>query len=204
VERPAFLDVKVARNALGIQHDRTVVAVVAHLHPTKGQHIALEAWQRLEAPRPLLILAGGDLYGDVSRSYRDSLRASISQMGLEKDVILLGLVPDMASLYAACDVLVQPALYPEGFGRSTAEAQAAGVPVIATSIGATPELVDDGQSGLLVAPGDPRELAGAVSRVLHDPVLFDRLRSGGIAASERYRPEAHASAIESVYLAVTA
>lgn len=204
VERPAFLDVKVARDALGIQADRAVVAVVAHLHPTKGQHIALDAWQQLKVPRPLLILAGGDLYGDASRSYRASLRASISQMDLEKDVVLLGLVPDMASLYAACDLLVQPALYPEGFGRSTAEAQVAGVPVVATSIGATPELIEDGRSGLLVPPGDACALAEAVSRVLQDPILSERLRSGGIATSERYRPEVHAAAIESVYLAVTA
>ena len=204
VERPATHDVKVARHSLGIQDDRAVVAVIAHLHPTKGQHIALEAWHQLKVPRPLLVLAGGDLYGDASRSYRESLRASISHMDLEKDVVLLGLAPDMASLYAACDLLVQPALYPEGFGRSTAEAQAAGVPVIATSMGATPELIEDGQSGLLVAPGDACALAEAVSRVLQDPILSERLRSGGIATSERYRPEVHAAAIESVYLAVTA
>jgi glycosyltransferase involved in cell wall biosynthesis len=199
-----LLHVKVARNALGIHDDRAVVAVVAHLHPTKGQHIAIEAWQRLKAPRPLLILAGGDLYGDASRNYRGSLRASISRMELEEDVVLMGLVPDMAALYAACDLLIQPALYPEGFGRSTAEAQAAGVPVVATSIGATPELIEDGQSGLLVRPGDASALAAAVSRVMSDPILSSRLRAGGIAASERYRPETHAGAIESVYLAVTA
>jgi glycosyltransferase involved in cell wall biosynthesis len=85
-----------------------------------------------------------------------------------------------------------------------AEAQLAGVPVIATGIGAACELIDDGQSGLLVPPGDPSALAEAVRRVLEDPILSQRLRSGGLAASERYRPEAHAAAIESVYLTVTA
>jgi glycosyltransferase involved in cell wall biosynthesis len=124
-------------------------------------------------------------------------------MGLEEDVILTGLV-DAADLYASCDLILHPALHPEGFGRVMAEAQLAGVPVIATSIGAARELIDDGRSGLLVAPGDASALADAVRRVLEDPILSDQLRSGGLAAGERYRPEVHAAAMESVYRTVTA
>jgi glycosyltransferase involved in cell wall biosynthesis len=174
------------------------------MHPVHGHHIAVAAWRRLTAPRPLLLLAGGDLYGDVSRRYRESLRASISRMGLEEDVILLGLVRDAASLYAASDLVVHPALHPEGFGRVMAEAQLAGVPVVATSIGAASELIDDGRSGLLVPPGDASALGDAVCRVLDDPVLYERLRTGGLAMSERYRPEVHAAAMESVYRMVRA
>jgi glycosyltransferase involved in cell wall biosynthesis len=204
VERPAMLDVEVARETLGIRLGRAVVGVFAHLHPSKGLHIAIAAWRRLATPRPLLLLAGGDLYGDASKNYRESLRESIGQMGLEGDVVLLGLVRDAACLYAACDLIVHPALHPEGFGRSLAEAQIAGVPVVATSIGAATELIEDGRSGLLVPAGDPSALADAVSRVLNDPILSERLRSGGLATSERYRPEAHAAAMESVYRAVAA
>ena len=197
-------DVGDARAALGIRHGGAVVAVAAHMHPSKGHHIAIAAWGRLPTPRPLLLLAGGDLYGDGSKKYQDSLCSSINRMGLEDDVVLLGLVRDPACLYAACDLIVHPALHPEGFGRSMAEAQTAGVPVVATSIGAANELIEHGRSGLLVPPGDVGALANAVSQVLQDPVLYDRLRSGGLATSERYRPEAHAAAMESVYRAVTA
>jgi glycosyltransferase involved in cell wall biosynthesis len=203
VERPAVLDAEVARNRLGIPNGRPVVAVAGHMHPVHGHHIAVEAWQRLQAPRPLLLLAGGDLYGDASKRYRESLHATIGRMGLDEDVRLVGLV-DAADLYAACDLIVHPALHPEGFGRVMAEAQLAGVPVIATSIGAACELIDDGRSGLLVRPDDATALADAVQRVLDDPILSERLRSGGLATSERYRPEVHAAAMESVYRAVTA
>ena len=204
VESPPSLDVELARSSLGIRNGRRVVGVVSHLHPIHGQHIAIAAWQRLAEPRPLLVLAGGDLYGDVSKDYRETLRASIIELGLEDDVVLLGLVSDTSYLYAACDLLVHPALYPEGFGRSMAEAQTAGVPVVATSIGAACELIEDGRSGLLVPPGDASALTDAVSRVLQDPTLSRRLSSGGLATSERYRPEAHAEAMESVYRVVTA
>jgi glycosyltransferase involved in cell wall biosynthesis len=203
VERPTVLDVEVARNRLGIPHGRAVVAVAGHMHPVHGHHIAVAAWLMFAAPRPLLLLAGGDLYGDASKRYLRALRSSIGRMGLEDDVMLLGLV-DAADLYAACDLIVHPALHPEGFGRVMAEAQLAGLPVIATSIGAARELIDDGRSGLLVPPGDASALADAVRRVLEDPILSERLRAGGLAAGERYRPEAHAAAMESVYRAVTA
>jgi glycosyltransferase involved in cell wall biosynthesis len=203
VERPSAVDVEVARDRLGIRQSRKVVAVAGHMHPVHGHHVAVAAWRELTPPRPLLLLAGGDLYGDASREYRESLRVSINQMGLEEDVIVFGLVRDAADLYSASDLIVHPALHPEGFGRVMAEAQLAGVPIVATSIGAACELIDDGRSGLLVPPGDSSALAQAVRRVLEDPVLSERLRSGGLATGERYRPDVHAAAMESVYRTVT-
>src|SRR5205807_999882 len=71
VDPPACLDRRGSRRSLGIPLDRRVAAVVAHLHPTKGQHIALAAWKHLRSPRPLLLLAGGDLYGEASTDYRE-------------------------------------------------------------------------------------------------------------------------------------
>jgi glycosyltransferase involved in cell wall biosynthesis len=190
-----------ARRALELPLDRPVVAVVAHLHPTKGQHVAVEAWQRLKPPRPLLVLAGGDLYGDASRRYRESLRSAIALTGLAGDVMLAGLVRDMPALYAASDLVVHPALYPEGFGRAVAEAQQAGVPVVASSIGAPCELIADGLSGALVPPGDTVALGEAVRHILGTPELYRRLSVGGLAAARRFEPAAHASAVESVYRA---
>jgi glycosyltransferase involved in cell wall biosynthesis len=117
--------------------------------------------------------------------------------------MLVGLVDDMASLYGACDLVVHPALHPEGFGRSIAEAQTAGVPVLATALGGPLELIEDGVSGVLVPPGDAAGLAREVARLVHDPDLRVRLRAGGIAASARYEVPSHAAAVESVYRAVS-
>lgn len=124
-------------------------------------------------------MAGGDLHAGASQNYRGVLRASISRMGLENDVVLLGLVPNAARLYAACDLIIYPALYPDGFGRSTAEAQLAGVAVLATSIGAARVPIEDTRSGLLALAGDASELIDVVSGVLPDPALSGGLRPGG-------------------------
>ena len=204
VDSLPVLDKPAARAALGLPSDRPVVAVLSHLHPTKGQHIAVEAWQRLERPRPLLLLAGGELYGQASTVYGRSLCAMIAGRDLGEDVVLLGLAPDPGQIYAACDLVLQPSLHPEGFGRSLAEAQVAGVPVIATALGAAPELIEHGGSGMLVPPGDVPALAALVERVLGDPQLRSRLRSGGLAQAARYGVQRHAASINSVYRAVTA
>lgn len=203
VEKLAALDSKTCRQVLGLPLDRPIAAVIAHLHPTKGHHVAVAAWEELRQPRPLLVLAGGDLYGQASIDYRRSLEACIVEKGLERDVTLLGLVDDMASLYAACDLVVHPALHPEGFGRSIAEAQSAGVPVLATALGGPLELIEDGVSGILVPPGDAAGLAHEAGRLLHDPDLRSRLRAGGLDAGERYGMSAHAAAVEYVYKAVS-
>ena len=117
--------------------------------------------------------------------------------------MLLGLVDDMARLYGALDLVVHPALHPEGFGRSIAEAQSAGVPVLATALGGPLELIEDGVSGVLLAPGDAPGLAKQVSTLFGDPVLHSRIRVGGLDASQRYGLPEHAAALESVYEAVS-
>lgn len=202
-DRP-LLDRRAARLSLGLAPGRPVVSVVAHLHPTKGHHVVVAAWSDLPPPRPMLLLAGGCLYGDASRNYREGLQRAISACDLEADVLLTGTIPDVERVYAASDIVVHPALYPEGFGRSIAEAQVAGVPVIATRIGAAPELIHQGRTGLLVAPNDTDAVGQMIRRVLDDPALRARLRKGGLAVAARYSVAAHAQAVESVYQAVSA
>jgi glycosyltransferase involved in cell wall biosynthesis len=203
VERSAARDRVTCRRDLGLPSDRQIAGVIAHLHPTKGHHVAVAAWEELDQPRPLLVLAGGDLYGQASVDYRRALDAQIVERGLAGDVLVLGLVRDMPSLYQACDLVLHPALHPEGFGRSIAEAQIAGVPVLATAIGGPLELIADGVSGVLLRPGDATGLAREVARLLRDPVARSRLQAGGLDAGQRYGIPEHAAAVESVYRAVS-
>jgi glycosyltransferase involved in cell wall biosynthesis len=86
---------------------------------------------------------------------------------------------ELVELYAEASVAVVPSLY-EGFSLPAVEAMACGVPLVATTGGALPEVVGtDGDTGLLVAPGDPGELAVALGRVLDDPLLAARLSAAG-------------------------
>jgi glycosyltransferase involved in cell wall biosynthesis len=97
-------------------------------------------------------------------------------------------VVDVVSFMAACDVLVFPTLpeFGEGFGLAALEAIAAGCPVVATPMGSLPEMVVDGVTGILVAPGAVEQLAAALVRLADDPELR---RTLGANASERARTE---------------
>ncbi|MUH49922.1 MAG: glycosyltransferase, partial [Actinobacteria bacterium] len=179
IEPMQFVGRAQARSALGLPLDRRVVVMLAHLHPTKGHDVAVEAWAQLPHPRPLLVLAGGDLYGEASVVYRRELGALITRHNLADDVWLVGLVPEVSTLLSASDLLIHPASYPEGFGRTIAEAQTAGIPVIATNLGGVRELIADGDSGLLFEPSDPSALARLVGEVFSQQALAERLSIGG-------------------------
>ena len=100
----------------------------------------------------------------------DKISAMISELGLEKNVNLLGAVSDAErnNLLATAAVQLMPSRF-EGFGLAAAEAMAAGVPLIAASVGSLPEVVDAPRGGVLVPPDDPKALASATEKLLDDP-----------------------------------
>ena len=102
-----------------------------------------------------------------------------ARRGLGERVLMLGYQP-VPPLLEALDVLVSPS-HTEGISNAILEALTARVPVVATRVGGTPEIVTDDVSGLLVPPNDPAALAAAVARVLDDADLAARLRCGGRA-----------------------
>jgi glycosyltransferase involved in cell wall biosynthesis len=97
------------------------------------------------------------------------LRELIASLGLEARCILTGELPDVRPAYAAMDTLVLPSAQPEPFGGVVLEAMGMGLPVVGTAIGGTPDQIDDGVTGLLVAPADPADLAAKLGRLLQDP-----------------------------------
>ncbi len=87
---------------------------------------------------------------------------------MEDSVQIADLCDDMPAAYKIADVVVHASTEPEGFGRVVAEAMAMGRPVIATDIGAPPEIIEEGRTGWLVPPGDAKALAIAIERELFD------------------------------------
>jgi len=108
-------------------------------------------------------------------------RARADELGIADRVELTGRLSraDLVTEYNRAAVFVSPSLY-EGFGLPAAEAQACGAPVVATTGGALPEVVEDGVSGLLVPPADSRALAAAISRLLNDSAFASRLGEAGV------------------------
>ncbi|MGH2672745.1 MAG: glycosyltransferase family 4 protein [Actinomycetota bacterium] len=153
-----------ARERLGLPPDGAAVGIVGRLVPIKDHETFLRAAVRLLPARDdLTFVVAGD--GED----RAVLEARASEL-LEERVRFLGWVQDLAALYAALDVVVLTSRN-EGTPVSLVEAGAAGRPVVATRVGGVPDVVADGETGILVPPGDPAATAAAIERLLGEPAL---------------------------------
>lgn len=168
---PAAVDLALA--------ERSFLVTVAALTPEKGVDVLLDAAAHLQASHPEITWI---VLGDGPQ--RDRLLARRKALGLEAVVMLPGHVEHPEAVVARARVMVQPSRS-EGFGSSVLEALALGIPVVATQAGGLPESLAAG-GGLLVPPGDPAALAGAVARILDDPALHERLSGDGRAAAEGF------------------
>ncbi len=154
----------------------------------KGQEITLRACaQLIRQGRAVKLCITADPPGASDTGPLEDL---IRTLNLQDAVEWLGVRQDMPALIASMDLVAVPSVYPESFGRSVVEAQAVGRPVVASRVGALAELVEDGQTGLLVPPGDPHALAQALERFMGDASLRARCVEGGRRRVERdYRLE---------------
>jgi glycosyltransferase involved in cell wall biosynthesis len=160
-----------------VQPDARVLLAVCRLEPQKGLDIALRALPEIRAHHPraeLVVLGEGTQRPELER-----LATS-----LQVPVYLLGRVPDVAAWLRRADLLVHPARW-EGFGLALLEAMLASKPVVATNVSSIPEIVTDGETGLLVPPDDAPALADAVIRTLDEP--------GGYGEQGRARAESEFS-----------
>lgn len=169
VERVAVAAPPGLREQLGGNETLPLVLTPARLDDQKGHDTLLEA--AAEVPEATFVLAG-------EGPKRAELEARVAQLGLGERVRFLGRREDVPALLAACDVFCLPSLY-EGSSLAVLEAMAAGIPVVSSAIGGTEELIEDGRSGLLVAPGDAEGLAAALRRLLGDADLRRRLAAKG-------------------------
>lgn len=152
------------------------------LDPTKGIHILIKAFYRIQRryPRLQLVIAGDG-------PERTKLEALVSSLGLDDRAHFLGTVSLSRgmSLLKGADLTAVPSLSEAG-GLVNVEAQAAGCPVVASDVGGIPEYVSDGESGLLFASGDDEALAVKISTLLDDAALREKLIKGGFLHSEKF------------------
>jgi glycosyltransferase involved in cell wall biosynthesis len=194
------------RRELGAADGDLLALLPGRLERSKGQDLAIRACAALarsairRAPIRLVIV-GGTAFG-IEPGYPGALEALAVELGIADRVKFTGFRADLPDLYAAADVVLQPSRNPEGFGLVAAEAQAAGRPVIATAVGGTAEVVVDGETGLLVPPGDERALVSALE-LLSDPT---RRTAMGAAATARPAQTAARAArrLEELYREVVA
>ena len=162
-----------------------LIGILGRLHPSKQVDVLVAAVAQLRPrdERVVLAVVGGDFAGRGFSGYGDELRARAQEV-LGDRVRFAGARSDVAAVVRALDVLVNASVA-EPFGTSLLEAQASGIPVVATASGGAPEFVLDGTTGLLVPPRDPSAMAVAIDRLLDDPGLRRRLAAGGRLQAER-------------------
>ncbi len=165
------------RGELGLSPDVGLVGAVGRLYPEKGYDDLIRAIALLkrDSTRPIVCVIAG--FGPQ----RESLQALIDDLGVAEEVRLVGRRNDVPDVIRALDVAVLSSKR-EGSPLAVMEYMAGAAPIVATAVGGVPELIEDGVHGLLVAPGDPGALAGAIGRLIEDRPLAARL---GAAAHER-------------------
>lgn len=163
------------RRRFGIPPEAWVLGTVANLFARKGYEVMLRALPMIVQASPqtqYLIVGTGDA------DYEMRLRAMVKDAGLEACVHFAGFQESVFACLAAMDLYAHPALM-EGFGIAVLEAMAMKKPVVATTTGGLPEIVQDGETGLLVPPGDADALAQAVIALAQDPARCRQLGEAG-------------------------
>lgn len=147
----------------------------------RGQDVLIRALAlvRRTLPDARCVIAGQPHPRAKDRAFADSLPRLAEELGLDDAVVFVGFVERIADLYAAADIVVNPARFPEPFGRVALEALVAGRPFVGSKVGAIPDVIRDGVDGLLVEPGDSDELAEAIIRLGQDEELRKKLVTQG-------------------------
>jgi glycosyltransferase involved in cell wall biosynthesis len=183
-----------ARKRLGLFPTDFAVAYLGRLHEEKGVEHLVSAFHALLQAHPAarLVLAGDG-------PSRRSLETTVAALRLGPFVRFLGAVADPWPLLAGADIFALPSLW-EGMPNALLEAMAAGLPCVATAVGAVPEMIADGREGFLVPPGDSGELARALIELA---ARLERRQEMGALARRRvedaYRIETTVAGIERLY-----
>ena len=180
------------RKELGWQ-GKFVVGAFGRLSPWKGQHVLIEAVARL--PGVHVAIIGDALFGE--KDYVESLHALVKKNELSDRVQFLGFRRDIPRLMRSVDIIAHTATAPEPFGRVIVEGMLASRPVIATRAGGAMEILRDGETGILVTPGNAEELQKAIIRLKTDSDLLTQLaRQGRQSALSDFSVEKMARSID--------
>lgn len=176
---------------------RPRVAFVGRLAPQKGVSGLVRAAAQLRTPNVQTVLVGDG-------PDRHRLEQEIRALGLADRVQVTGFLAHdrIPAVLANVDVLVMPSVYEE-LGSALVEAMRAGVPIVATRVDGIPDVIQHGETGILVTPGDPRALASAIDDLLDDPQRAGSLAGRARTAARRYDWNVLAGSVHDIYRTLT-
>ena len=186
----------------GIPPEAQVIGMVANLRRKKNHLIFVRALARIIPKSP-------DVYGVIvgqpvraSDPYMfEEVEAEINRLDIQRRVHMLGFHPNPPALLTKFNIFCLPSAF-EGTPNAILEAMAAGLPVVATHVGGIPDVVKQGVNGLLVEPGNERELASALWNLLQNPEIACKMgASGQHRAEQEFAPQVIVSRLEAYYTA---
>ena len=184
------------RRELSIPETANVVITVAVLRPEKGIQNMIPALPEILERHPetyYLVVGNG--------SHLENLRLEAGRAGLSSHVCFTGMRRDIPRMLAAADLFVLPTLT-EALPTVLMEAMASHLPIVASSVGGVPEMVEEGCNGRLVPPADPKALASACNDLLSDPALCHRMGDlGWEVVSTKFNIQSQVEQLKQIYLA---
>jgi len=184
LERFKYSDPKLKRK------DEFNVGIIGRITPLKGHLHFIKAMARISRTVPRLKIW---IVGDAPASkeaYKEEVQVLVRRLGLWHCTEFLGTQRDIPGILAHLDLVVLATTTHEAFGRVVVEAQASGVPVVATKVGGVIDIIEDGKNGLLVPPADHKSMADAIMRIYEDTQLAQRLAENAyIKIKEKYTVE---------------
>lgn len=181
------------RESLGVKKDVSVIGSVGALTKEKGHSYLLKAIPMVvqRFPKTIFLLVGDGR----ERPYLESMT---SKLGIADKVIFAGMRTDIPEILSILDVFVLPSLN-EGLPMALLEAQAARIPVVATSVGAIPDVLENGVTGILILPKDPQAIAEAIIMILSDKKFASGIAQKGF---ERVRDNFSSEKMGDKYLSI--
>lgn len=196
------------RSLLQINDTTKLITITGTISPIKGHQYFIEAADAVLEKYPDVRFAIIGRESEAQRirvGYEEKMRTLVQSLNREKEIIFLGQIPEVSRYTGDCDIMCMPTTpykntLGEGFGLSLVESMAAGVPVIATTAGAFPEIVEDQRTGILVPPGDSKALSAAILDLLNDANKRQQIAvEGQKSARERFDISVMMRELESVY-----
>jgi glycosyltransferase involved in cell wall biosynthesis len=198
--QPELYDRELYRNEWGVDEKTVLLGLVGRIDPTKGQKETIAALPAILARNPdLKLVIIGEITVGHKSDFLQELKSLVKQLGVEQSVIWAGFKSDVPAVLRALDIFIMPS-YKESFGKVLIEAMAMKIPVISTNKGGPPEILSQGECGLLVPPCESAPIAEAVLQYLeNDQLRRDMIDKGRRKVEDYYSLTSVLERLEKLY-----